>query len=308
MKTAGGKIYVTGANGRLGRRVLRLIPNAIPLVRRKTGLFHERITDFSVENLEDILKGARAVIHLAGSTDFTNEKELRRTNVALTARIDMAAAPKTKIVLASSISVYGKKLAKIPANEETHAKPDSAYAHSKYDAERIVKKHGNAVILRIGTVYGPGFDDYYRILGMIEHGRMRIFGNGLNRVSFVHVDDVAKAVANAVKAKDGVYVVAGESLPQLQIYAVAAKALGVKAPHRHVPRWFGLALARFEELKAHIGKHRPKLTREHINILTSDRVFDFSRAKRHLGFKPRNLKEGIKEMVKEYKKNVLKRG
>jgi nucleoside-diphosphate-sugar epimerase len=218
----------------------------------------------------------------------------------------VAATPKkARFVLASSISVYGKKLATVPADEKTAVRPDSPYSRRKLAAEEAVTKgNRNAVILRIGTVYGPGFEDYYRILSMIERGKMSLFGKGDNRISFVHVEDVVKAIAASIKPKvmPGIYVLAGESLPQKEIYAIAAEQLGVQVPRRtvHVP--FALFFTWVEEHKARFGKRRPKLTAEHVHILASDRTFDCAKARKMLGFKPRPLEEGISEMVNEIRK------
>lgn len=298
------KIYLTGANGRLGQTVLHLLPDAIPLVRETKGLRHEKITDFSSPALRTLLADADAVIHLAGSMNFLDANEMWDTNVELTRKLVAATPAKARFVFASSISVYGKKLAEIPANEETRTHPDSPYAKSKLEAERLVlATNKNAVILRIGTVYGKGFEDYYQILGLIERGKMSVFGDGKNRISFVHVDDVAKTIAAAVKAtsKPGVYVIAGESMPQKEIYALAAGKLGVPRPHRHINVPFALFFTWLEETKAKIKKSKPRLTGEHVHILASDRVFDCSKAKRALGFNPRPIETGISEMVAELK-------
>ena len=78
------KIYMTGASGRLGKEVLKLIPEAIPLVRTQSGLPNEIVTEFTPDNLKYRLSDASAIIHLAGSQDFLDEKKTREGNVNLT--------------------------------------------------------------------------------------------------------------------------------------------------------------------------------------------------------------------------------
>ncbi|HNT61099.1 MAG TPA: NAD(P)-dependent oxidoreductase, partial [Candidatus Bilamarchaeaceae archaeon] len=205
------KTYITGASGRLGRRVLKLV-DAVPLVRGRKGLPGEVVTDFSAGSLREVLADAGCIIHLAGSMRFWDAKGMREANVELTRRIVENSPEKCRIVLASSISVYGKKLREIPADEATRTNPDSAYAKSKMDAEDIVRgRGGRHAILRLGTIYGPEFEDYSNILRMLEKGKMPIIGSGRNRVPFVHVEDAAKAVAAAVEMGQGVYEVCGES-------------------------------------------------------------------------------------------------
>ncbi|NYZ74575.1 NAD-dependent epimerase/dehydratase family protein [Candidatus Micrarchaeota archaeon] len=295
---AGNKVFVTGATGRLGRAVMAMLPDAIPLVREPGGLKDEVVTDFSTDQLKIILIGAKVVVHLAGSVDTTDKKALHDSNVSLTWRLVDALPKGCRIVFASSVSVYGKKLASMPANEGTEAHPDSDYARSKYQAEKIVEKWPDHVILRVSTIYGPQFDDYAKVIDMIRKGRMRSIGKGTNRIPFVHVDDVAAAVVAAVGRGKGTYVIAGEPLAQKDIYRIAAQDLGVEPPKKSVQ----LPLAMFmavagEAIYKLTKKGKPVLTAEHVSILGYDRVFDCSRARSDLGFSPRPLADGIRAMV-----------
>ncbi|MFA5050424.1 MAG: NAD-dependent epimerase/dehydratase family protein [Candidatus Micrarchaeia archaeon] len=294
-------IYITGATGRLGNEVLRLVSKAIPLVRKKSNLRNEIVTDFSKSDLKKILKNANAVIHLAGSMDFLDHHRLWETNVKLTERIVDSLPKNAKIIFASSISVYGKNLNKNPADENTKINPDTPYAKSKYLAEEIVKKHKNHVILRIGTIYGKSFDDYYMVLRLIETGRMYILGEGKNKVSFVNVKNIARAIKNAIKKGRGLYVVSGEAKTQQEILGIASKYLKVNAPAQKAPVSFALMFAQAEEIKARIEKRKPKITQEHVLILSSNREFDCKRAEKELKFRPFGIEKGIREMVIDMK-------
>lgn len=297
-------IYVTGASGRLGREVMKKIPEAVALVRKPAGFQRQIVVDYDyLEGLKETLRDAKVIIHLAGSMEFGDRKGMWDANVGITRRVVEAAPHSAKIILASSIAVYGKRIANLPANERTRTNPDSDYAKSKLEAERIASgERGNTVILRIGTIYGPKFIDYYRVLLMIEHGKMKIIGDGKNHVPFVHVEDAARAIAGAVKARPGIYVVCGGSLTQEEIYGIAATEMKVKPPIAHVPVEIAMAMAYVEELKAKFMKKKPKTTREHVSVLSSDRIFDYSKAKGALGFHPRALKRGIAEMAADFKR------
>lgn len=269
-------IYITGGTGRLGAEVVKLFPRA-KLVHRGDPLdFHD----------------ATAVIHLAGSLNFNHPREMWESNVEFTRRVVAATPPQARLVFASSISVYGKKLAELPAGERTTCHPDSPYAKSKYEAEKLVRQHPNSVALRIGAIYGPGpkFKEFFSFLRRIEKGRIFIIGNGKNRIPFVHVQDAARAVKAAVRAPSGVYLVVGEAVQQKQAYAMTAELLGAPVPRLHVPLWVAQAFIA-------LGL----LVNEHVSILYHDRVFDCSRAWKYLGFKPRPLKQGMREMVRAYR-------
>ncbi|MFN7991935.1 MAG: NAD-dependent epimerase/dehydratase family protein [Candidatus Micrarchaeia archaeon] len=296
------KVFMSGAGGRLGRAVFQRT-GAVPLVRRPSGLSGEIVTDFSAGQLKGILKDARIFIHAAGSVDTLDKKGLWESNLALTRRI-VAALPKgCRLIFASSISVYGKLLAEVPADEGTPVNPDSEYARSKYESERAVSALPDHVILRIGTIYGPEFQDYFRIFRRLEQGRMKIIGDGQNRIPFVHVEDVAEAFRNALERGSGVYVIAGDPLTQKRIYEIASRELGVDPPSGTVERRSAVLLAAFGEILHRFGGKRPPLTREHVAVLAYDRAFDCSKARKELGFSPRPLEKGIREMVSDYKRN-----
>ena len=293
-------IYIIGGTGRLGKEVLNLI-DAVPLVRKKSNLVNEKITSFKPNELKKILKNADVVIHLAGSMQFSDKKDLWESNVELTRNIVESLPEKARIVFAGSISVYGKKPVKMPVDEKTPLNPDTEYSKSKLEAEEIVSKHKNHVILRIGTMYGMNYGEYFRILKLINQGKMAIIGNGKNRISFVHVEDVAKAVKNSLKAKPGKYVIAGESLPQERIYEIAAKELNVEKPKKRIPSFAALLLTWFYEKKASFSGKELAMTSEHMKILSSDRVFRCAKAEKELKFKPRSISDGIRTMVAKTK-------
>lgn len=293
-------MFITGAGGRLGRHVLASVPQAVPLVRRKSGLDGEIVTDFSTRALRKELEGASAVLHVAGSVDTLDRKALEESNVELTRRVVDAVPAGCRVVFASSISVYGKILARVPADEKTEARPDSDYSRTKMAAERIVATHPDHVILRIGTVYGPGFEDYERMLERIDKGRMKLVGRGGNRIPFVHADDAADAFRAATARGKGLYVIAGEPLTQKRIFEIAARELGVEPPDGSVDRRLAILMAAFGEIAFRLGGRRPSLTREHVAVLAYDRAFDCSKARKELGFSPRPLEDGIKEMVSGY--------
>lgn len=296
------KTYITGASGRLGRSVLRWV-KAIPLVRKPAGLEGEIITDFSPQSLKSILKDADCLIHLAGSVKTYDPKELYSSNVELTKKLLKDCPKNCHIVFASSISVYGKHLPHLPADENTPTNPDSDYAHAKLQAENLVRARGNCCILRIGTLYGPAFSDYFTILRMLDKGKMKLIGDGTNHIPFVHVEDVASVFPKAMK-REGTFVLVGPGATQYEVYRIACRELGVPMPHKSMPLWQAMLAARAEEFQSILGK-KPKLTREHISILSADRLFSYRRAMETLRFSPRKIDDGIHEMVREYLKSKL---
>jgi len=292
--------YVTGGSGRLGGEVLKLM-DAVPLVRRPSGLKGEIVTDFSPESLKGQLSDADSVVHLAGSMRFWDRKDLWETNHALTKNLVDACPPDCNFHFASSITVYGKQMAEIPADENTPLNPDTEYAKSKAAAEQEARRMKHNSIFRIAVIYGPGYYDYYSVFRMMRKGKMMILGGGGNRLPFVHVEDAASAIASAhAKKATGAYVLCGGPVTQSRCYELAAEALGCAPPSKHVSPKLALAYAKLEETLGAFTGAKPMFTSEHIRILSSDRAFDSSKAGRGLGFRPRPIGDGIREMAKEY--------
>lgn len=299
------KIYLTGGSGKLGKAVVEELKknNTKPILlsRRKTNLENEIVVNFKdKEKLRKVLSDCDVLIHLAGSTKFYDKKNLLEGNVELTRNLVEALPKDAKIVFASSVSVYGKKVNGI-ISENTEISPDSEYAKSKAEAEKIIIERGNYVILRIGPIYGKEFEDYKKFLKLIKMGLMVIFGNGKNRVSFIHVEDVAKAIVSAINKKNEIYILSGESLEQEEIYSICAKYLKVEKPKLKIPIEVALFVAYLIEKISLLFNLKPFITREHILILSSDRIFNYSKAEKELGFRPKKLEDGIKELIDHYK-------
>ena len=172
-------ILVTGALGHIGSDlIIDLIRNfpdeEFVLVdnlrtQRFCSLFNlkkERITfldlDVSKEDLSDIIKNCRIVIHLAAITDATNSfnlaDEIKSNNLGGTVKIaDLCALYKVKLIFISSTSVYGKGMEVMDEDcDIADLNPQSPYANSKIKEEAYIKDKNelNFVILRFGTIFG----------------------------------------------------------------------------------------------------------------------------------------------------------
>lgn len=288
-------IYITGANGHLGRRLMKILPNALGLVRKPSGTKNEVVTDYSVEHLRKILKDATVVIHAAASLKFWDRKDLWEGNVGLTKNIISSIKPTTYLIFASSTSVYPKQGY---ITEKTKPKPESYYGYTKHEAERIVRKHKNSLIFRIAPMYGPEYEEYKSVISLIKSGGMFIIGDGKNNVPFVHVEDVAMAIKQAIKKRiRGTYILCGEAMGQKEIYEYVAKLLNVEPPKKHILFQVAFIFAAISEFFGRITGKKPLLVREHILALGSDRVFSWRKAKKTFGFSPRSLKKGMEEII-----------
>jgi len=169
-------------------------------------------------DVESATRGVDAVIHLAAITGAASTHDRREETLAVnrggTENV-LTAAGKfgvDTVVLASSCNNYGRA-ATTDIDEETEQNPLNPYAESKVAAENAladaVEKYGiDGTAVRMSTNYGwaPGI----RFNLVVNHfvfrgltGRpLTVYGDGSNWRPFIHVEDAARAYAEAALEPD----------------------------------------------------------------------------------------------------------
>lgn len=313
-------VLVTGATGRIGSHVSEALlsrgDEVRAIVHRAGSSVPSGAEPFtadlsSVQLPPAAFGGVSKVIHLAGLVGDFSASELVRQNAIATRNL-LSSCPSSiqKFIHASSISVYGEYKGQ-SVDETFHPRPDSHYGKSKLLAEEFCSEYFSrfpTVLLRFGMVYGPGFEDrYFKVLEYIEKGKMKILGDGSNRVPFVHVNDVISAVLLAldapVQSGSAYNIVGQDACTQEEIYRMAAQELGVAPPKEHASPYLAKFAAMSLSAAASLSFGKPpSVTTEHIRQLTLDRAYSCEKAKKELGWEPKvKLADGIREMVGLYK-------
>jgi dTDP-L-rhamnose 4-epimerase len=191
------------------------------------------------------LDGVDAVVHLAarvgvGQSMYEMAEYTSANSVGTAVLLEaLAEKPVRKLVVASSMSIYGEGLYRggdpgertreqlerhewdfqglepLPTPETKRPALSSIYALTKYDQERACLVAGAAygiptVALRLFNVYGPGqalSNPYTGVLAifaarLLNDRAPRIFEDGEQRRDFVSVHDIARAFALALE-RDG---------------------------------------------------------------------------------------------------------
>jgi len=317
-----GKILLTGATGRLGSHALAALLARKEQVRAIVRPGSKSMLPRGVERFEWDLSsaplpraafaGVDRAVHLAGLVGSFPERELMLHNAAATGNLASSCPQKlSKLVVASSISVYGEYKGR-RVDEEFEPMAESPYGKSKLAAEKEVRAHRRGIptaLLRFGMIYGPGFEEgYFDVFSFLKKGKMRIFGNGQNRIPLLHVDDAVSAILLALGA-DLVscheYNIVGEEEPtQQELMGMAAKALGAPAPTRHSSLLLVQSASAVGSLLSALGMQDPlPFDAENIRQLTLDRAYSTEKARRELGFVAKvKLAAGIKQMAGIYLK------
>lgn len=214
--------------------------------------------DLARADLDDVVAGADAVIHLAAqpgvrlswSEGFAVYVE---RNISASQRL-LEAARRTRVprlVLASSSSVYGNATDQ-PIGEHAPTRPFSPYGVTKLAMEHLASAYGanwglSTVVLRYFTLYGPGQRPdmaLHRFIAAVAAGRpVPVYGDGEQVRDFTYVSDAAAATLAAVEADvapASVFNVAGASPATVNhLLSLVSEHVGRPLVTRHLPAQAG---------------------------------------------------------------------
>lgn len=313
-------VLVTGATGRIGSHLVRALLAKGDKVRAVVRPSGSQPLPAGVEKFESDLSagplpasafsGVEKIVHAAGLVgDFHYETLLKQNAFAVKNLLCYCPSTIQKIVLLSSISIYGEYKGQA-VDEKFEPRTESAYGKSKLLGETFAREYCGTlplVFLRPGMVYGPGFEEgYFPVLDYIKRGRMNIIGDGKNRIPLVHVLDVIQAILLALEADvpscSAYNIVGAEQPTQSELLTMAAQELGVAPPADRVSEGLAkfMAKMRFSLSSLGIGKP-PKISADNFRQLTLDRAYSSEKARRELGFEARiKIRDGLKQVVREF--------
>jgi UDP-glucose 4-epimerase len=196
--------------------------------------------------LTSSMQGHDAVIHLASNPDIakavTDPDIDFRQGTCLTNNVveAMRSSATRSILYASGSGIYGD-IGETEAGEDYGPLiPISTYAASKLAGEGLISAYCymfnlRARVFRFGNVVGPrqthgvGFDFLRRLRE--DPGKLRILGDGTQSKSYIHVQDVIRAVLLAERNSEGwfdVYNVAtGDYITVTEIAGLAIEVAGL---------------------------------------------------------------------------------
>jgi UDP-glucose 4-epimerase len=267
--TRDARVVVTGVGGLIGSHVARILRDSgyavvgcdsfITGSRRnvpeQTELVEADCRDLSA--MQKLCEGAALVVHCAAaayeglsvfSPRFVADHNFLASSTVFSAAVSAGAR---RVVFTSSMARYGR--GDIPFRENQPTAPVDPYGVSKVATEMLLRTlselHGiEYVIVVPHNVIGPGqrFDDAYRNVAAIMINRVLcglpiiIYGDGLQRRSFTHVEDVAEqicALCLLPEATGRVFNLGGESslTTVLDLARLVSERLGVTEPPLHLP-------------------------------------------------------------------------
>lgn len=160
----------------------------------------------------DLVDGCDVVFHQAAipsvPRSWTNPIDVTRSNCLGTSVLleQAKGAGVSRIVVASSSSVYGEQTPGMPKEESMCPNPQSPYALTKLWTERLTLQYGvqydiGAVALRYFNIFGPGqgpFGEYAAVIPkfiaqMTNNERPTIYGDGEQTRDFTYIENAVAA-------------------------------------------------------------------------------------------------------------------
>jgi len=324
------KILVTGGGGFLGQALCRgLVERGHDVTSFNRGRYPE-LDAFGVRQLQGDLADGDAVLRAAASIEavFHNAakagawgsyESYHRANVVGTDNVIAACRAHGigRLVYTSTPSVThrathpveGGTADTVPYGEGFKA----PYAATKAIAERAVLAANDAslatVALRPRLIWGPG--DHQLLPRLVERalaGRLRLVGDGSNRVDTTYIDNAAQAhfdafehlAPSAACAGRAYFVSNGEPKPVREIVNALLAAAGAPPVTKSVP--FGLAYVIGAACEAAWTvlplRGEPPLTRFLAEQLSTTHWYDMGPAQRDFGYVPKvSIEEGLARLA-----------
>ena len=254
------KIFVAGATGVIGRRLIPLLVDAGGEVTavarspakaaqlRKQGAKPVTVDLFDPAAVEEAVMGHQTVINVATSIPSgmkvmlpgAFDENIRIRREASQNLASGAIAARAQRFIQESFAPAYPDCGSEWIDESVEIKPAS-YIESVRDAEsaadEFTKSGGAGVVLRFSFFYGPDSSLTQDFVRAVKKGIAPFFGGPEAYMSSIWTDDAAAAVFAALKVPPGVYnVTDDEPMRRGEAFELLATALAARPP-RVPPRW-----------------------------------------------------------------------
>jgi UDP-glucose 4-epimerase len=232
-----------------------------------------------------------AVFHIAAMLAHgkMNRELLWTSNVDGTGVIARCAreAGVRKLVFTSSNCLWASNLGR-PVREDDPPAPAEIYGESKLAAENLLEQFQDGldvVVLRCPTIIDSGRLGLLAILYEFirENKTVWVVGSGGNHYQFIHAGDLAQACVQSLDYRGSVtFHVGSDNVPSLrECYEAVIREAGSRSRVRSLPKGPTLAAMHL----AHMLRISP-LGPYHYRMIAEDFIFDTSRIRQALGWRP----------------------
>ncbi|GAB2592459.1 3-beta hydroxysteroid dehydrogenase [Paractinoplanes abujensis] len=259
-----------------------------------------------------VLAEVDAVVHAAAHMEFWGPDQLfvDRNLVPTRALYQAAVAAHVKrFVLLSAASVSTGDNHAVTVNEDSPiGKPNIAYSRVKLRTEQelLALPHGETalVVLRPPFIWGPNMANLQGFVDSVEAGRFSWIDGGQHKVDFCHVENLAHAITlAATRGEHGLvcYITDDDPRPAREFFVPLLATRGVDVSKAgSFPRALASPVATLLETvaKARRSTTPPPITHWIVSFMGRDRVYDITRARTRLGYRPViTVEEGLRRLA-----------
>jgi len=324
------KVLVTGATGFLGKRLAkRLVDEGYPVralarTLSNVGALKKLGVEIALGDLGDestiaaAVKGVDVVVHAAAGTSGTARDSDTATVQGTRNILEACRTSRVKkLVYISSCNVYEvagyaeNQVVTEEAQLERFPLRRGHYSAAKLQAEALVTEAMNhdgcpTVVLRPGTLYGPGAEVYTKMMGVSFARRIFVvFGDGESELPLVHVDNAVDAIVECISnsaADNQVFNVVDQDLVTKKMYMErVVKLLYPRATVIYCPMPLLLALTWLQEKLLAILGRQPFLTVYRL-VSSQKRIrYGTSRIESAIGRRSHiSFEEGAEHLIREH--------
>lgn len=260
----------------------------------------------------DHLRDVDVVVHAAARMEFWGPDagfvaDNHEPTIALHAAAAEAGVSRFVLVSAASVAL-GSQRATVVDEQTDEGTPNIAYSRVKLATERALRSTATPgmtlIVLRPPFIWGAGLTTIAEALDAARDGQWTWIDGGRHLMDFVHVENLADAVALCLtRGRDGAvyYVTDGRPMPIRDFFTALLSAHGVDVSgSRSVPRAVAAPVAAVMDAAARLFRRRtaPPLSNWLVTIMGRDRSYDISAARADLGYAPRvDFEAGLREMT-----------
>ncbi len=320
------RVFVTGATGFIGENLCKSLskknikvnalvrnPNKSPDLVSDPNVSLIRGDLLSKDDLLRASEGCSESYHIAGFVEPWHPQESYFYKINVDGTQNVLEATKEngiqKVVFTSTAGVFGPSISGRVTEKTIKQIPlTTHYERSKEEAEKVARQYSSlgmdVVIVNPTRVYGRGqiskSNAVTLLIDRYSRGKWRILpGNGNKLGNYVHIEDVVQGHLLAMeKGRSGEnYLLGGESVTYRELFNIIAEESGKN--HWMIPLSSRIIIfvSYLQEIQANLFNSPPLITSGFAKKYLYNWDNDSSKAERELGYRPRSLRDGIRDTL-----------